>query len=76
MLNKNADIARIKRKGRELVGVKTAPLGEHLIVTVDTKTALFKGKPYLSLDWMQKQEYDDLLYIAHVQIGNPLIRYI
>jgi hypothetical protein len=65
----------VKRKGRELVGVKTYMLGEHIIITVDTKKATFQDKPYLSLDWMQKQNYDDLLYIAHVQTGNPLIRY-
>ena len=76
MLNKNADIARIKRKGRELVGVTTKPFGEHLVITVDMKKATFQGKPYLSLDWMQKQNYDDLLYIAHVMVGNPLIRYV
>lgn len=76
MLNKTREVAKLKHNNtRTLSGVTTEMLGEHVVVTVHKDKASFKGVPYNGLNLTGRQEYEDLLYIAHVQRGNPVIRY-
>ncbi len=75
MLTPHQEVDKLKRRGPMLPGISTRRMGEFLILTVNTKEASFKGRPYSELTLYERKNYEDLLYIAHVQEGNPVITY-
>lgn len=76
MLDLKKDVKRVKRVGTALVGITKYKVGERLVISVNTHKATFKGKPYLRLDFVERKHFDDLLYLSHVQEGNPQIVYV
>ena len=61
---------------RETTGITRRKVGEFLVVEVDVKKAVFKGKPYRNLDFVERKNYDDLLYLSNIQLGNVKICYV
>lgn len=61
---------------QETLGITRRQIGEFLVIEVNKNVARFKDKPYNALDLRERKQYDDLLYLSNVQIGNPRIIYV
>jgi hypothetical protein len=77
MLNNNAQIEKLKRKGESLDnGVTIFQHGDIRHIQVQMARASHKGKKWASMSLLERRAFEDLLYLSNVQQGNPKIVYV
>ncbi len=77
MLNLNADVEKVKRRGQPLdVGITKHKRGNKMIIEIDQAKASFKGKKFNTMTLREQDALEDLLYLTNIHEADVRFMYV
>ena len=76
MLELGESVKKVKHRGQRLdIGITKHRRGNQMIIEVIKDKASYKGKKWLSMSEVEKDNLDDLLYLTNIQEAETRIIY-